>query len=286
MDQRIRKLLVATDLSERSSHALKRGILIAAEQGARLTVLHVIDEDLPSALVEKLASEAEILLRDQLRLLAAPVRPEPLLSVICGTGSREILRVANEEDVDLVILGIHRHHQLNDIFRGTTVGRVVRLGQRPCLVVTEPPQGAYPKVIVAVDFSAHSRKAFDLALRLAPNAEIFVVHVWDVPFKGFQGSESTAQQVREVRQHEMEAEMREQLSTIIRNQGVDTSHVHAVMKKGLVFEVLREEVARIGAGLLVMGTQGRTGVERAILGSVAENFLNDPPCDVLAVRAG
>jgi nucleotide-binding universal stress UspA family protein len=53
------------------------------------------------------------------------------------------------------------------------------------------------------------------------------------------------------------------------------------LREGEVHHVLRAEVARCGADLLVLGTHGRSGLTRALFGSVAEDMLTEMPCDLL-----
>ena len=57
------------------------------------------------------------------------------------------------------------------------------------------------------------------------------------------------------------------------------------MEEGAVREVIGRQVSRLNPDLLVIGTHGRTGVAHAFLGSVAEDLLKNPPCDVLVVKA-
>lgn len=61
--------------------------------------------------------------------------------------------------------------------------------------------------------------------------------------------------------------------------------IERVVREGAPHEVIHKHVADLGTDLLVLGTHGRTGVAHALLGSVAEGFLTDPPCDVVAVKA-
>ena len=58
-----------------------------------------------------------------------------------------------------------------------------------------------------------------------------------------------------------------------------------LVQEGMVREVLQRQIGRQKPDLLVIGTHGRTGVAHAFLGSVAEELLREPPCDVLAVKA-
>ena len=69
--------------------------------------------------------------------------------------------------------------------------------------------------------------------------------------------------------------------------GLETGSVQMekVMRVGGPQEVIHGQVVERGADLLVLGTHGRTGVAHALLGSVAEWFLTNPPCDIVAVKA-
>src|SRR5690606_20862751 len=54
-----------------------------------------------------------------------------------------------------------------------------------------------------------------------------------------------------------------------------------VAREGEVPQVLSAEAARLGADLIALGTHGRSGLSRALFGSVAEDMLHDMPCDLL-----
>jgi len=56
------------------------------------------------------------------------------------------------------------------------------------------------------------------------------------------------------------------------------------MQDGMVQEVIHRQVSRLKPGLIVIGTHARTAVAQAFLGSVAEDQLSKPPCDVLGVK--
>jgi nucleotide-binding universal stress UspA family protein len=60
----------------------------------------------------------------------------------------------------------------------------------------------------------------------------------------------------------------------------DVPRFKRVLSQGWAREVIRRELERLRPDLLVVGTHGRTGVSHALLGSVAEHLLSNPPCDV------
>ena len=281
----MKRLLAATDLSPRSDRALERAARLARQWGAELVALHVVDDDLPASLAERRRSEAELEIRRHLAALPDPAGLVAAVEVVYGQDFAEIIRVAEERDADLVALGTHREGTpLRDIFVGTTVERVLRHGGRPVLLVRDRAPEPYRRIVVAVDFSVYSRRALEFALRFAPDGEFHVVHAYDLPFSGFLGTDPGGEPSRRQAQS-FERMAGGEMDAFLAGFGGASPHVTRIVRQGDVIQVVAEEVGRLRAQLLVVGTHGRTGVAHALLGSVAGSLLKRPPCDVLAVRA-
>src|SRR5690606_14326839 len=85
---------------------------------------------------------------------------------------------AEAVDADLVVMGAHRRHLLGEVFTGTTVERVMRVGGRPVLMANRDDDAAYRTVLAAVDrspLSAHALRTA-VALRLLDPARAAIVH--------------------------------------------------------------------------------------------------------------
>lgn len=79
--------------------------------------------------------------------------------------------------------------------------------------------------------------------------------------------------------------VQEEFATFLPPDDLAGLNANLIIRNGDVRQVLCEEADRPTADLLVVGTHGRTGVSHELLGSVAEDILRSPPCDVLAVKA-
>ena len=278
------RLLVATDLSARSDRALERAVALARECGAQLTVVHVVDGELPVKIANRQAEEAKDLTGKQL----ARFRSDDLrvhVKVLFGRDYEEIIRAATEAAADLVVLGIHRNEASVELFRGSTMERVLRLGNAPCLVVKDFPQERYRRVVVAVDFSVHSRRAIEFAARFVPKIPLHLVHAYSVPFRGFLYGADTQQQVAKQQQDQMEQMVEEERAAFLSSLDMDRPVLEWTVREGPVRQVIHVELERLGANLLIVGTHGRTGIAHALLGSLAEELLRRPPCDIVAVKA-
>ncbi|HXB53839.1 MAG TPA: universal stress protein [Vicinamibacteria bacterium] len=140
----LKRILVPTDFSESARHALTYAVSFAREYKAEIILLHVVENltvgyasdlfPVPMAEVfEEISGYAKI----ELGKLAAEVRSkmaEVRERVIQGKPSAEILRIAREETVDMIVLGTHGKGLLDQALFGSTAERVLR--KAPCPVLT------------------------------------------------------------------------------------------------------------------------------------------------------
>ena len=281
----MKTLLMATDLSARSDRALERALRIAGEHDASLTILHVVDEDLPATLADAQGEAAQRAIRDHIESATAADRPQVTIEVAYGRAHAEILEMSETIDADLIILGVHREDAFKDMFRGTTAERVIRAGNVPVLLVKERSDDPYRRIMVGVDFSVYSRRAVEFAIRFAPAGTFNLVHAFDVPFKGFLNNADTKREVSKQHESKFQEMVEAEMATFLSTLEARTPALKRIMKEGTVHEVIHGQVQSLRPDLLVVGTHGRTGVAHALLGSIAENMLRAPPCDVLAVNA-
>ena len=139
-------------------------------------------------------------------------------------------------------------------------------------------------VLVAHDFSETSDAALDYALGLAQKlgARVTVVHAYDIPSHG--APEVLILATDWIQQFEVVA--REALDKVIagvRSRGFDAE---PALRKGPAWREINATAAEAKADLIVIGSEGRSGLGRALLGSVAEKVVRTAPCPVLVVRRG
>lgn len=134
------------------------------------------------------------------------------------------------------------------------------------------------KILVAVDGSAFSEAAVDHAISLGGicNSEIFVISVVDLypeqmavaPALVEKMSEEAGQYLENAKQKVDEAKI--PCETIVRMGGQP-------------HEFIVDEAKKKGVDLIVMGTHGRSGIKRVLLGSVAQSVIGHSPCPVLVI---
>jgi nucleotide-binding universal stress UspA family protein len=142
---------------------------------------------------------------------------------------------------------------------------------------------SYDRIVTAVDFSEHSRKALDTAAELARNfdSELHLVHGFELPFPVLTPYEvalpdNFVGDARAAARRELDA-----LEKKLTDSGVN---VTAHLRDGPPDIAINELATEIDADLIVMGTRGNSGLKHVLLGSVAERTLRHAPCPVLTVK--
>lgn len=281
----MKSLMVATDLSGRSEKALHRAAALAKRYACPWTVIYVVDEDQPAALIEQEVTQVRLMLEARLVELTELGGTCPTLLVERGDPNQKILAAAKSQHCELLVMGAHRKSVLRDIFVGTTVERVLRAGQLPVLVVNQPVGGEYRDLLLALDTSpasAHAVKAAD-DLGLLEGAVRRGVYAFSPLAKGMmQYSGVSEERIDEFVGSESRQAV-EELKQFLHDQHLEERIDEQLVAVGLPGNVLQRMVDKHRPDLLVMGTRGMGGIKRALIGSVADYALRELDCDILVV---
>lgn len=283
----MRRLLAATDLSPRSDRAVRRAAGLAEPLGAELLLLYVVDDDQPASLMDAERREALSLLHGRAAELAkSPWHPAPRVVVETGDPFDGIIRAAEAQAADLVVLGAHRRDLLRDIFVGTTAERVMRYGGRPVLMVNRPPAGPYRRILAAADIdegSAHALRTA-AALGLLDGTDLSVLHAFYAPGKGLLVRADVPEQAVTDHLLARTREAETELARFLAGIGLDVlSRPRMMAEEGRPATVIKEAVGRLRPDLVLMGTGQHGMLRRVLLGSVAAEVVPELECDVLVV---
>ncbi|MGY6636016.1 MAG: universal stress protein [Erythrobacter sp.] len=275
-------ILVATDLSHRSTVAVERAAALAERFAGKLTILHVLDDDQPYRMFEAEKALARAVLEKQAQGLAAALSVDLLVKT--GDPFEQIGRVASEGDFDLIVIGRHRKRLVRDLFVGTTAERVVWHGTHPVLLVKSASTAPYQRVAIALDGSEPCAEALRVAkaLDVTNGARVRVVHAHEPFAKTMLAGHDDAQAVWDHVDSEL-ASARRNMIKFLEDRGHGDLASTIYIDDGAPIDVLRSFIEDSGSDLLVMGTHGRSGIGRLVLGSVAEEALRTLEIDILAV---
>lgn len=282
----IRRLVVGTDFSEPASHAVAWALRTARRHGAEIVLVHAIEALAPHAVTMRIQDQAEA----SLAVVEAHAAESglPVERVFRDGAPWEVIAdVARATAADLVVVGA-RGHGSGPLRFGRVADRVVRTSPVPVVAAhahDSAETAAADLAIVGTDLSPESDHALRAAAAIvrasATPGRIVLVHAWQpVVEYGFgQGEVLWVGPVED----DTEAMRRalERCAEPIRAAGVE---VTTELVQGFPARSLVEIARQRGADLVAVGTHGRSGIGRMLLGSVAEHVLHDAPCPVLAVR--
>jgi len=205
-----------------------------------------------------------------------------------GNPAEEILRAAEQEPADLIVLGSRGLSAIAQLILGSVATRVAR--HAPCSVlIVRGRDGGLQRVLVGVDGSECSQYAAEWlrGFPLPPGCAVRFVTVLPptvdlvratrmAPLAMAEEAVSLEKQIR--------TEATERLAGLVSRFKADGRAAEAELREGHGAMGLVETAEQWSADLLVVGAHGMSAVERFLMGSVSEQVLRDAPCSVLIVR--
>lgn len=298
-----RRILVPTDGSRPSGAALTAALRLAREQGAKVRVVHVADTVPPAGVDEMyrefdryregaLAAGRRVIRRAESRARAERVRAESaVVETLVHDVAGAIVEEAARWRADLIALGTHGRSGLARVVLGSVAEAVARHAATAVLLIKRAPPRkragrSIGRILVAVDGSDPANRALGAALRLARErrAALRAVHVADTfPIAAFGEAYIDVDAYRDAAL----AGGRAVIGAAKRRARAAGTRLDAAMLETVTHDVsgvVVTDAKRWRADVVVLGTHGRTGLARLLLGSVAERVARNTAAPVLLVR--
>lgn len=285
-------LIAATDFSEPAGLATERAATLARGLGWHLRLLHALgDGDWIERMAQGLKGEFSIelarrtagsrLARERERLFEAGLSDVDY-EVLDGTLPALLPQLLHEGERGLVVMGAQGETGLRQGLLGSTADRVLRAGALPVLLARQDGGQAYRRVALATDLGESSLQAAKLGLRLAPGAQVYLLHAIEVPPDRNLAFASASPEGREAFHRDAHDRAFRQLQAFEASLGVSPAPTRAV-RKGPPAAVLAAFVEEAQIDLVVLGSRPRARWEANLLGSTALFATHRLPCDVLLV---
>jgi nucleotide-binding universal stress UspA family protein len=291
----IRKILVATDFSPQADVALQQAMNIARHAGAELVIAHAHPVTAAQSTLAQTARlhSAVIDQVSQLAVADAHRQLEQLFERVTGQGVKVstllvdspppdgISQAARDVGADLVIVGSHGRTGLSRILLGSVAEKVLRASDVSVLIARNTAgAGGFKRLTVATDFLPLSASAAEAGRALAAKgAAMQLVHCWDIPVIYSEYATALVPLASEL-VNEAQAAGDKWVSRY-RSPELDGRFVAL---PGAAAHSLVNQLADNPADLIVLGSNNRRGIDRLLLGSVAERVARLAPCSVLVVR--
>lgn len=273
----MKTILAATDLSARSDRAVQRALRLAAMLDLPCQVISVVDDEQPDDMVDRQKKDVADRLERFVKSMARPGQTFTT-AAIAGDPFTVIPEQAEIADAGLVVLGLHRLRPFFDMVRDTTMERLVRTSLRPVLLVRDPADHDYSKVLVPVSFSPACAAALRIAKTIAPAAGMRSFHAVSIPFSGL-----TREGPGSATARAMCAEAAQERNSWKAANDPNGSLPDTEILSGGRSEIMMRLIAD-KPDLIAVGAHTRTGYSPYVLGSFVAELIRMPPCDVLVAR--
>lgn len=291
--KKLHHVIAAIDFTSSCRAALREAVHRASLDGAAITVVHVMDEflvhELKNALsTDQAAVRAEWLERLKKFVTDAEAGAGVNAEVRVGHPFTELVEACHEHSADLLVMGARGSR--NEPHRiGVIAAKCIRKAPVDVLVVREDAQGPFKRIVACVDFSENSAKAVQCALHIAQQdrGALDCLHVFQsalamsLDYGGFAPSLPATYDPQAV--ETWRKDLAAFLEPLTQNAG-DVAISQHVTERVNIREAILDHVSEVQAALVVLGTNGKTGLREMLIGTTAEKIVQHVPCSILAVK--
>ncbi len=279
----LEKILLATDFSPASKNALKMAIAVAKRLNSKIHLIHVIQhKHLSKSTLEPIKEAAATHLKEKEKEITENGIKIGNSFLVTGSPFDQIIKHADFYDVNVIMMSAGETEDEDHFPLGITAQKVIRKSAKPVWIVKPDSPQEIQKILCPVDFSAPSHRALKNAIHLARSfaAELTVLHVIEPLATGLLKT-SVSSEEKQTYLKEQEAQFDQFLK--------DFDFYHVRWRKeicqGAPHSQILNNVVDTGADLLLMGSTGRTGLARMLIGSVTEKVTREVPCSFIAEKS-
>ena len=308
---KIQNIIVGIDFSSHSETAFRRACALAASSIAssgapKLFLVHALEDSdyhgqdswlLKGKTFESLLQRSRKLASAQLEELAhdVPSGVEVQVELSDMAPDKAIIDATERHKADLVVIGTHGRTGFERLTLARNTERIVR--NCPCSVLVARPSNVadatgadatardatFQRILVPTDFSESADQALSMATELvAEGGQIDVLHCWLVYFypTGYHGLYEETMSIEPA----LADSIRQQGKALLQKYGASRGTLHFEEKFSSPVSGVQEALEHTPYDLVVMGSHGRHGVKRLLLGSTAEATVRHANCSVLVAR--
>jgi len=281
----VKKILVPVDFSEPSKKAVNYGLSLALQFNARLVLAHIAAYD-PGAYQR---SKAMLL-----TLIPAEYREGLDYEIVVKGGDvrAELLGIADEKDIDLIVMGSRGRSFFERMLLGSVTERLLRKVHVPILTVShlDPEKeihnpGTVPlqRLVYATDLMEGWEEGLEFSLRVAKglDARLTVVHAVQPLDAAFPTTELAGHMPDNTA--ELRAQSAEAMARTISLVSDGSVPVTTVVVDGVPYEAINRTAVESRADLIIINLHGKSRLDRALLGTTAERVIRTATVPVLAL---
>ena len=279
----LNKILLATDFSKSSENVTEMAIKLAKTFDAKIILLHVLPV---AAEIDSIKELLNLAVKTRFKQLKEKIKqsglhsPESILKF--GSIYNEIVRIADYKNVNVIVMGSGKNIEKSAHKLSTTTAKVISKTHKPVWVVKAGSKLKIKKILCPIDFSEPSKRALDNAIHLARRfgAEVNMMSVFE-PI--------------DVHTEELDfiCEQNDQLledyfikfDDFLSDFNLKNITARKTHKSGVPYANILITIAKYKPDLLIIGTTGKTGLAKILIGSVTEKVIREVPCSFITTKS-
>ena len=278
-----RRLLVAFDGSISGRNALKQAIKLAGTEKEwieTLSVMPAYEGELEftgiSDIKGVLEGPANKLL-EEVREIASAEGAEIVTGIEHGIVYEKIVDVADKKECDLIIMGRRGLRRVERMLMGSVTSRVIGHTHKDVLVVPRDASIGWGNILLAVDGSEFGMAAAEHAMNFASSygGDLTAVSVVDVTQEFFAQAPHLVEQMVE--------QAKKLLEDIKKKAATSGLKIETAVREGEAYKKIVDLADEKSSDIIFMGSHGRTGLKKLLMGSVTEKVIGHALCPVMVV---
>ena len=278
----LQKILVPTDFHGSANHSVEMAIDMAKKFDSEIILLHVLTDNPDLSQYESMSTKE---VERQLQAVRSKINDSGIEKVTeavrKGSKFTEINKFASEREVNIILMGSGERIGTGKPEIGITTKRVIETATKPVWITTEQATDSIRSIVCPVDLSEPSRRALGNAIHLARSFQLglTVLHVTE-SYKDMLDGLSV-----DLKDASASGDLENELTNFLKPfdfHGVNWEQ--KILHGKPSAEILKFTESQGPETLLVMGTTGRTGLSKMLLGSVTEKVTQTLPCSFITMK--
>ncbi|SMO85866.1 Nucleotide-binding universal stress protein, UspA family [Saccharicrinis carchari] len=278
----LEKILVAVDVNKDVTDQIDVAINIARTYNSQIIIVYVIPKEVLhpdiSDIVIKAVKKSLLDVKETLENAGVDV-VDPIIEN--GKPGERLLQVSADHNVNLILVGSGGSSN-NNFKLGITAHKLIQLSDKPVWIVKAGGETKFSNILCPVDFSDPSRRALKNAILLTKKfrAMLRILNV----YKPFTNITPRIQVDMEKENADLLLQQEYYMDEFLKEFDLSDIAFKVDVKPGSVHEIILQTIKKQGHDLLVMGTNGRSGFNRFMMGSVTERVVREMPCSFVTTK--
>ncbi len=210
--------------------------------------------------------------------LAEAERVTVMTSIEQGEAYERIVDIADTENCDIIVMGRRGINHIERMLMGSVTSRVIGYTNKDVLVMPRDATIGWSNILLATDSSKYSKAAAEHAINFAASygSDLTAVSVVDVTDEFYaQAPEAVEQMVEKAKNTLKEVKKKAEDANI---------KTETFVKEGEVYRKIIELAKEKKTNIIFMGSHGKKGLKKLLMGSVTERVIGLTACAVLVVK--